>query len=488
MSFKLEDVVRNGLLQGALVAIGALFIGGLATTACGSEGDGDSEFKNGSNGSSSSGGASGKLGEQQPCEGLACKKVQCSDPNVTTNITGTVTAPNGTLPLYNAIVYVPGEKLDDLADGASCDRCGSVSGKPIAAAVTGADGKFVLKNVPVGPDIPLVIQVGKWRREVKVPNVAECVDNPITDVNLTRLPKNQAEGHIPKIAVTTGRCDQLACLLPKLGLDASEYTASSGSGRLHIYRGATHGSTPIPAPAPSGSLDATALWNDVNALKKYDMVMLSCECGEHNENKSDAAKQAMYDFASVGGRVFASHYHYAWTQTGPLKGTAQWLGGSANSDDSKPPFFVDTGFPKGAALADWLVGVGATTKHGEIPISQPREDVGKVVAPTQRWVYEKRWLVPNVIPDPALSESTKYLSVNTPVGKPVDAQCGKFVFADMHLYGGDIQDPATALPNDQFPSSCSKDLTPEEKALAFLFFDLSACVQDDSQAPPLPIK
>jgi hypothetical protein len=476
--------VRKGLLQGVFVAAGALVAGALTMTACGSEAGNDTVDEKGGNGSS--GGSSGKLGESAPCTGIACQQVQCADPNVTTTVSGIVTAPNGTLPLYNAIVYVPSEPLEPLAEGASCDRCGSVSGKPLVAAVTGADGKFVLKNVPVGKDIPLVVQVGKWRREVKLGNVAECVDNPITDVNVTRLPKSQAEGHLPKIAVTTGRCDQLACLLPKLGIDASEYTPSSGNGRLHIYRGAAHSS--VPAPAPAGSLDATELWNDVDSLKKYDMVMLSCECGEHNESKPNAAKQAMYDFASMGGRVFASHYHYAWTQTGPLKGTAQWLGGSASSE-SKGPFFVDTSFPKGAALADWLVGVQATTKHGEIPISQPREDVGSVVAPTQRWVYEKRWLVPGVIEDPVMPQSTKYLSVNTPVGKTTEDQCGKFVFADMHLYGGDVQDPGpTALPNDAFPGSCSKDLTPEEKALAFLFFDLSSCVQDDTQPPTAPIK
>ena len=44
----------------------------------------------------------------------------------------------------------------------------------------------------------------------------------------------------------------------------------------------------------------------------------------------------------------------------------------------------------------------------------------------------------------------------------------------MHLYGGDVQDPATALPDDNFPASCGTTLTPEEKALAFLFFDLSS--------------
>lgn len=474
--------MRIGLLQGVVVAVGGLAVFALSTAACGSEA-GNNTFKDeqssSSGGASGSGSSSGSLGKPTTCDSLECRRVTCADPNVTTTISGIVTAPNGTLPLYNAIVYVPGEALEPLADGATCDRCGSVSGKPLAAAVTGADGKFVLKNVPAGKDVPVVVQVGKWRRELKVDNVAECTDNPITDVNMTRLPRNQAEGHMPKIAVTTGRCDQLACLLPKLGIDPAEYTPSDGPGRLHVYRGATHSN--VPAPAPSGSLDATELWNDVNNLKKYDMVMLSCECGEHNETKSDAAKQAMYDYTAAGGRVFASHFHYAWTQTGPLKGTAQWFGGSNDGTTSSGPYFVDTGFPKGQALSDWLVNVGASTTPGQIPISQPRLDVGAVIAPTQRWVFNKQFNF--FVPEP-----TKYLSVNSPVGQPIDNQCGKFVFADMHLYAGDVQPPTGALPDDAFPTSCSKDLTPEEKALAFLFFDLSSCVQDDSQPPLPPVK
>lgn len=448
-------------------------------TACGSE-EPDSTFEEGGNGASTNG-TSGPFGGGAdgggPCEGLACQQVDCGG-GATTSLTGIVTAPNGTLPLYNVIVYVPNAPLEPLATGASCDRCGNVSGKPLVSAITDVEGRFELKNVPVGADIPLVVQVGKWRRKVTVPKVDKCVANPV-DAGLTRLPKNKAEGDLPQIAVTTGRCDQLACLLPKLGLDASEFTASNGPGRLHLYRGAAHPAIdPVPAPAPTGTLDATTLWSDSTSLKKYDMVMLSCECGEHEETKPAAAKQALYEYASTGGRVFASHFHYTWAETGPLATTAGWMGSESNPENLPGPYLVDTSFPKGAALASWLVKVGASTKPGEMPISQPRENVGGVVAPTQRWVYRAATSGP---------ETTKYLSVNTPVGQPVEQQCGKFVFADMHLYGGDVQDPATALPNDGFPATCGKELTPEEKALAFLFFDLSSCVQDDKLPPTAPV-
>jgi hypothetical protein len=461
----------------SVLVVGPLLL--LAFVACGSEADGSTFTDPGylpprepvSN-------LPGPLPSEQAkqCDGLECQQVSCQG-GATTTITGTVMAPNGTLPLYNVIVYVPNAPLEPIASGASCDRCGHVSGKPLVSAVTGVDGKFELKNVPAGADIPLVMQVGKWRRVVTLPKVEQCTNNAITDVNLTRLPKNRTEGDIPQIAVTTGRCDQLACLLPKLGLDASEFTTDSGPGALHLYRGASHPtSNPVAAPAPTGSRDADSLTADVASLKKYDIVMLSCECGEHNETKPAEAKKALYDFMSQGGRVFASHFQYTWADEGPLASTAEWVGSSSNPENKPGPYLVDQTFPKGAAFAEWLVNVQASKTLGEVPISQPRHNVEQVMPTGQRWVYRQ---------DDAM---TNYLTVNTPVGVEADKQCGKFVFGDMHLYGGDVQPAATALPDDGFPGSCSKELTPEEKALVFLFFDLASCIQDDKLDPLAPIR
>jgi hypothetical protein len=75
-----------------------------------------------------------------------------------------------------------------------------------------------------------------------------------------------------------------------------------------------------------------------------------------------------------------------------------------------------------------------------------------------------------------------YMSFNTPVPVPVADQCGRAVFSDVHLSG--------TSDDTNFPSECANadDGTHavNEKALEFLFFDLSSCVQDNSMPPPPP--
>lgn len=133
-----------------------------------------------------------------------------------------------------------------------------------------ANGSFTLKNVPVGKDIPLVIQIGKWRRRVVIPEVKQCQETKL-DAELTRLPKNQSEGNMPQIALTTGGCDSLG-LLPKVGIDPAEF-GKEGDGpskAIHVFAG-SGGQAGTANPAQN-------FWGDLNKLKNYDMVILSCEC------------------------------------------------------------------------------------------------------------------------------------------------------------------------------------------------------------------
>lgn len=60
-----------------------------------------------------------------------------------------------------------------------------------------------------------------------------------------------------------------------------------------------------------------------------------------------------------------------------------------------------------------------------------------------------------------------------------DDQCGRGVMSDIHVSGG--------LSATTIPTTCgTTDLTAQERALEFLFFDLSSCVQDDKIPPIVP--
>ncbi len=231
------------------------------------------------------------------CTNLCLRRATCTG-TATTTISGTVVTPALTAPdpLYNAVVYIPNAPVAPFAPGVSCDRCGSpTSGSPVVSAVTGADGRFVLRDVPVGANIPLVIQLGRWRRQITIRNVNPCVDNALPTSD-TRLPRNRMEGDIPLMAMVTGNVDALECVLRKIGIADSEFTIPSAGGRVQFYvaNGATMGRA---TPA------ATALYNDPATLSRYDMVLFACEGSENR--KPAAAQRNLVNYANAGGRVFS---------------------------------------------------------------------------------------------------------------------------------------------------------------------------------------
>jgi hypothetical protein len=405
--------------------------------------------------------------------GLVDKQVQC-DGDATTTVTGTVYIPSGQLPLYNAMVYVPETELAPMTPGASCN-C-EISGEPIVSALTDSSGRFVLQNVPVGPDIPLVIQVGDWRREVNIGTVAPCVETAVADQTL-RLPTKQSEGDIPKIAVATGRLDALECLVRKLGVDESEFTNPEGGGRVQLFTGYS-GTSEYVSELNDGARFPLALdlWTDVESLQSYDIVLLSCEGDrDHLTNKPDQAFDSMYEYANLGGRVFASHYHGLWFQRGPglFPEIAEFT--TENDDDFlEVTASVVTDFPKGQAMAEWIVNTG-TSDDGQVPI---RGGAHTIVQENPE--YAQRWLS---TADPA---SVQYISANTPLGASDADQCGRVVLSDIHVSPGPPDEDYSSTSTD-FPNGCiTSTLSPQEAVLAFMLFDLSACIVPDDQAPVAP--
>lgn len=372
------------------------------------------------------------------------------------------------------MVYVPSAPLAPLSEGVTC-AC-EVSGEPVASAITDTEGRFVMPNVPAGSDIPLVIQVGKWRRLFTLPSVEECGETSVPDQTL-RLPARQSEGDIPRIALTTGSADAMECLIRKLGIDQSEITNPGEGGRINYFAG--RGGTDRYVDSMNGGDDfpnAEDLWTTVSSLSEYDVVLLSCE-GErdHTDNKPEQSFTALHDYANIGGRVFASHWHQVWLQRGP----SPWpsVASFVTEDDINDiTANVETSFPKGQALADWLVNVDASSQHGRIALTGTQHTIVSENAD-----YAQRWISTN---NP---QTVQYLSANTPLGAADDDQCGRVVLSDIHVTGSEDEGRDVSSDDIEFPDGCTTtDLSPQEKVLAYMLFDISGCIVPDDQPPVAP--
>ncbi|MBX3225985.1 MAG: carboxypeptidase regulatory-like domain-containing protein [Labilithrix sp.] len=476
--------------------------GSIVDSLFGSDPEPDQGTSSSSGGFGTSSGASGGDGEGGvPCTNLCLRQKVCAGGG-TTSLTGVVRDPAGKVPLYNVLVYVPNAPVAPIVDGVSCDRCGSVSGEPLVTALTGVDGRFKLDNVPVGADIPLVVQIGKWRRQLVMQNVPECTSTEL-DAEAIRMPRNKREGDLPRIALTTGGLDTMECWLKKIGIDESEFTMPSGDGRVSFYAGGQ----------PSGVLASTKrfdqahggrdfgkavdFWSSRERLMQYDMVILSCEGVTDPDNKPPEALVAMHDYANAGGRIFASHWHRFWFDTSrklpvdeagpepagkivsPFPELATWADRKKpcnSSDDCVVSGTVDQSFPKGKAMHDWLAqpGVDALT-NGQLPIVEARHNVDAVDATkATSWIT-----LPNA--REGGKTAVQYLSFNTPIPAPEEEKCGRVVYSGLHVSAGDWSGP-------DWPSGChTTDLSPQEKALEFMLFDLSSCIQPDNKAPEPPV-
>jgi hypothetical protein len=442
------------------------------------------------------------------CTGV-CAMVPTCAAGSTTTLTGTVLDPAGIHPLYNALVYIPNNPSDPglqpFAAGITCDVCGaSAAGNPLVTAYTAPDGTFTLSNIPVGASIPLVVQLGRWRRQFTVDVATSCGANSVPAGTLT-MPKNHAEGDIPRIGILTGGFDPLECVLRKMGVQDTEFTNPGGAGHIQLYLAGQPNLPPNPfgfygpecpvnpygygATIDATTPDQTALFGMTGGqptINQYDLVILACEGYEEN-NQVDWPSLGAY--TSAGGRAFVSDFAYNWlayktaagknpTQNPAYTNVATW------DLDQNPSGSPETGTidlvsnPKGMAFEQWLEVIGVSVPSSKTVALDPvYHNSDGVVPPTQQWLY---WGASTPI----------QFTFNTPVGAASSAQCGRVVFNDWHAdnlgFPGNYPNCPFTYPTAKpylshgltFPAECdSNPMTPQEAVLEFMLFDLTACVQ-----------
>jgi len=398
--------------------------------------------------------ASSALG--QSCTGLACQQQTCSG-NQTTIISGVVYAPNGTDPLPNITVYVPNAPVAPFTAGVSCPLVGAPpSGSPLVGTMTGVDGSFTIGNMPVGANIPLVIVSGRWRRQLTISSVPACTSTTLP-ADFAVMPKNQTEGDIPKIAIATGSVDQVECVLRKVGIQDSEFTDASGSGRINLFLG-NHGPG---ARADANTPAESSLMGTQAALDQYDVLMLPCQGSPMLPTEQSQELANFRQFADSGGRVYASHYSYDWMyQNPPFNGVANWLP-SGNQVPSGTAT-VDTSFTAGQTLSNWLQlpVINASVSPGQMVLNTIRLDTTGIVPPTRSWLTLNQ-------PLGGVQNPVMQLVFDTPIA--AQNQCGRVLFNEYHVESG------TSSPATTFPAECpAGPMTPQEKLLEYMLFELTA--------------
>jgi hypothetical protein len=431
------------------------------------------------------GGVPGVCGNST-CVNLCTKRPQC-DGGVQTSVSGTVLAGASAWtgltpdPVPNVLVYIPNAPLQTFAPGAACRRCGAdVSGSPLVSTYSNFDGTFTLNNVPAGTSIPIVIQLGRWRRQFTF-NIPACAS---TSVGSLHMPRNQSEGDIPLTAISTGNLDPLECVLLKMGVDQAEFTPDSGTGRIHVYGGGPLDITGLRGPgstAGAATRQEPALLDTGGTFMNYDQILLPC-WGNPNTPKTAAELANLISYADSGGHFFATHYSYLWlVGNGEFNNVAQWhpdyynpyptvVTWTLNVSTAVPP---QPPAPYAGTFAKWLNYVGALSNSGatlppnpQVSITNPRHDADAVAGGSVDWIDGT---------DPVNNNAlVQHFTFNTPVG--ASTQCGHAIFSDFH-----VADIASAPNGVVFPAECTTTFTAQEKVLEFMVWDLSSCV-----GPPTP--
>jgi hypothetical protein len=391
---------------------------------------------------------------------------------------GRVTAPNGSDPIHQALVYVPESgELSPLPSGLFCELCRSpFAGSAVTYTYSGIDGSFELHGVPAGDSVPLVVQKGRFRRLLRVP-VTACQSQLLaTDGNKLPLPSSRAVGDLPQMAVAAGDYDAIECVLRDLGIDPSEFTVAAGGGAVQLYDNQTPGNPTLP-----GQLTLPSLLRDRQRLFGYQLLFLNCSGTAYSQPllADPAVRTNLRDYLAAGGRIYATDWSYDFIAQLPELAPFVCFSDDQDCAVMTPHGFhsavvrggdgsplrarVDESTAAGRALASWLGQLPSPIAPDSVPIDDllPGWAMVERTASDQARYPSTVWL--------SGLASGKQRPLTLSVDYPPAASCGRVLFSSYHT--------RQRLAGRTYPAYCplGSPLS-QEHILEFLLFELSDCV------------
>lgn len=374
-------------------------------------------------------------------------------------LTGKVVAPEGTIPIAGALVYVTTTPPPAIPDGVYCDKCIHLP-EGTAFTTTKSDGTFELA-AGLGSGY-LVVQKGAFRRVRPLTLVSGPQAVPLALTTLPAITDKANGDDIPKIAVLLGAWDPIELVLAKMGLKATitkdflgkAQVLSKDAPSFAIYGAHFPGEvTPYPAPA--------TLITDPKEISKYHIVFLPCSGSTNFDgsnpgdpkcsgvyNYSPKVKTTLNDFVKSGGRIYASDWAYEYVRQ-VFPGFVTWSGETATIGSACMGGGGDQGVSgQDAGLAGWLAAQAqslASVKDAWTAISsvQANNSVDPDGKPVR--VTPKVWVEAH----------------GAPVTTSLQHGCGRVLYTTYHT---------------QPTSQTSAALEPQALALLYLILEVGVCI------------
>ena len=224
---------------------------------------------------------------------------------------GKVYAPNGSLPVSGALVYISHIEPDPIPNHVYCDECVDLPCRT-HHVFSNADGSFDLPAYAKERDQYLVVRKGQFMRVTSL-NVDEGDDIDV-EADRTTLPNRLDPSNgmwIPNIAINLGIYDRLEDALAKLGLGDLEITPpfkerlkpDDSSTSFDVWENGQ----PVPIGLTNhGSL--AQLLGNYEEMSKYHIIFVPCSGTEigfyNNANYSENVRR----WVEEGGKFYVSDW------------------------------------------------------------------------------------------------------------------------------------------------------------------------------------
>ncbi|MFO7562247.1 MAG: hypothetical protein R6X02_06360 [Enhygromyxa sp.] len=235
-----------------------------------------------------------------------------ANPGADAVLTGTVYAPNGTVPVSGAIVYTSDVVPDPIPDTVYCSECLELTCGLQDYSETAADGTFAVQAQ--SGNKYLVVQKGQFMRVTPIEVMAG--NHQLAD-ELTELPGewDPANGlYMPKIAVGNGSYDRIEDALGKMGMADTminnfEERTVPGTESFDLW---DNGQNPIFDGFVSQGTFAELVSNPAN-LEQYHVIFVPCSSDTYisalNQQQNVENIRA---WVEAGGRWYVADWSNEW--------------------------------------------------------------------------------------------------------------------------------------------------------------------------------